>query len=163
MTTPFRYYLRVRYQDCDAQHVVFNSRYSDYADITSIEFMRAALPRPTDGFDGTFEIQSVRQVIEWKSSARFDYVLEISAWVSRIGTTSFTLNAEMRRAGEAQVRNFASAEYPGPRAAKTWRSLCPWVPALGLTPEAGMTSVRRASRRDILHPCSQASFPISAR
>jgi acyl-CoA thioester hydrolase len=103
MTTPFRYYLRVRYQDCDAQHVVFNSRYSDYADITSIEFMRAALPRPTDGFDGTFEIQSVRQVIEWKSSARFDYVLEISAWVSRIGTTSFTLNAEMRRAGEAQV------------------------------------------------------------
>lgn len=103
MTTPFRYYLRVRYQECDAQHVVFNSRYSDYADITSIEFMRAALPRPTDGFDGTFELQSVRQVIEWKSSARFDYVLEISAWVSRIGTTSFTLNAEMRRAGEAQV------------------------------------------------------------
>src|SRR6185295_1656197 len=92
MTTPFRYYLRVRYQDCDAQHVVFNSRYSDYADITSIEFMRAALPRPTDGFDGTFEIQSVRQVIEWKSSARFDYVLEISAWVSRIGTTSLTLD-----------------------------------------------------------------------
>lgn len=103
MTMPFRYYLRVRYQDCDAQHVVFNSRYSDYADITSIEFMRAALPRPTDGFDGTFELQSVRQVIEWKSSARFDYVLEISAWVSRIGTTSFTLNTEMRRAGEAQV------------------------------------------------------------
>ncbi len=32
MTTPFRYYLRVRYQDCDAQNVVFNSRYSDYAD-----------------------------------------------------------------------------------------------------------------------------------
>jgi acyl-CoA thioester hydrolase len=103
MTTQFRYYLRVRYQDCDAQHVVFNSRYSDYADITSIEFMRAALPRPTDGFDGTFEIQSVRQVIEWKSSARFDYVLEISAWVSRVGTTSFTLNTEMRRAGQAQV------------------------------------------------------------
>lgn len=103
MTTPFRYYLRVRYQDCDAQHVVFNSRYSDYADITSLEFMRAALPRPTDGFDGTFEIQSVRQVIEWKSSARFDYVLEISAWVSRIGTTSFTLSTEMRRAGKPDV------------------------------------------------------------
>ncbi len=103
MTTPFRYYLRVRYQDCDAQHVVFNSRYSDYADIASIEFMRAALPRPTDGFDGTFEIQSVRQVIEWKSSARFDYVLEIAAWVGRVGTTSFTLNTEMRRAGETKV------------------------------------------------------------
>ena len=103
MTTPFRYYLRVRYQDCDAQHVVFNSRYSDYADLACFEFMRAALPRPTDGLDGTFEIQNVRQVIEWKSSARFDFVLEVSAWVSRIGTTSFTLSTEMRRAGDRQV------------------------------------------------------------
>ena len=103
MTAPFRYYLRVRYQDCDAQHVVFNSRYSEYADQMSIEFMRAALPRPTDGFDGTFEIQTVRQLIEWKAPARFDNVLEVAAWVSRIGTTSFTLNAEMRRAGEALV------------------------------------------------------------
>ncbi|MBX9588361.1 MAG: acyl-CoA thioesterase [Hyphomonadaceae bacterium] len=103
MTGPFRYFLRVRYQDCDAQHVVFNSRYSDYADLACFEFMRAALPRPTDGFDGTFEIQNVRQVIEWKSPARFDYVLDVSAWVSRVGTTSFTLNTQMRRAGEAPV------------------------------------------------------------
>jgi acyl-CoA thioester hydrolase len=103
MALPFRYYLRVRYQDCDAQRVVFNSRYSDYADLASLEFLRAALPRPTDGFDGTFEIQVVRQVIEWKSPARFDDVLEVSAWVSRIGTTSFTLSTEMRRAGEPAV------------------------------------------------------------
>jgi len=103
MTLPFRYYLRVRYQDCDAQHVVFNSRYSEYADIVSIEFLRAALPRRTDGFDGTFEIQTVRQTIEWKAPARFDDVLEISAWVGRIGTTSFTLLTEMCRAGEATV------------------------------------------------------------
>ncbi len=103
MALPFRYYLRVRYQDCDAQHVVFNSRYSEYADIACFEFLRAALPRPTDGLDGTFEIQTVRQVIEWRSPARIDDVLEISAWVSRIGTTSFTLSTEMRRAGEAAV------------------------------------------------------------
>jgi acyl-CoA thioester hydrolase len=103
MTTPFRYYLRVRYQDCDAQHVVFNSRYSEYADLASIEFMRAALPRPTDGFDGTFEIQTVRQVIDWKGPARFDHVLEVTTWVSRIGTTSFVLSTEMRRAGAPEV------------------------------------------------------------
>ena len=30
------------------QHVVFNSRYSEYADLACFEFMRAALPRPTD-------------------------------------------------------------------------------------------------------------------
>lgn len=103
MTAAFRLYIRVRYQDCDAQHVVFNSRYSDYADFACFEFLRAALPRPTDGMDGTFEIQVVRQVIEWKAPARFDNVLEISTWVSRIGTSSFLLNTEMRRAGEPQV------------------------------------------------------------
>jgi acyl-CoA thioester hydrolase len=111
MTSPFRYYLRVRYQDCDAQHVVFNSRYSEYADITSFEFLRAALPRPTDALDGTFEIQVVRQVIEWKSPARLDNVLEVSAWVSRIGTTSFTLVTEMRRAGEAPVLATTESTY----------------------------------------------------
>jgi acyl-CoA thioester hydrolase len=103
MTLPFRYYLRVRYQDGDAQRVVFNSRYSEYADIVSAEFLRAALPRPNDWLDGAFEIQTVRQVIEWKAPARIDDILEISAWVSRIGTTSFTLSTEMRRAGQAEV------------------------------------------------------------
>ena len=103
MTQRFRYYLRVRYQDCDAQKVVFNARYGDYFDVACIEFLRAALPNPQDAMDGTFEIQSVRQVTEWKASARFDDVLEISMWTSRIGTTSFTLSAEIRRAGTADV------------------------------------------------------------
>jgi acyl-CoA thioester hydrolase len=103
MALPFRYYLRVRYQDGDAQRVVFNSRYSEYADLVSVEYMRAALPRPADWLDGTFEIQTVRQVIEWKAPARIDDVLEISAWVSRIGTTSFTLSTEMRCAGASAV------------------------------------------------------------
>jgi acyl-CoA thioester hydrolase len=30
-------------------------------------------------------------------------VLEISAWVSRVGTTSFVLECELRRAGETDV------------------------------------------------------------
>ena len=103
MSQRFRYYLRVRYQECDAQHVVFNARYGDYIDLACFEFLRAALPRPTDMFDGTFEIQTVRQAIEWKAPARFDDVLEISVWASRLGTTSFTLSFELRRAGEADA------------------------------------------------------------
>jgi acyl-CoA thioester hydrolase len=103
MSRRFRYYLRVRYQECDPQHVVFNARYGDYADLACFEFLRAALPRPTDGFDGTFEMQTVRQVVEWKAPARFDDVLEISIWASRLGTTSLTLSCELRRAGEAAV------------------------------------------------------------
>ncbi|MET0193556.1 MAG: thioesterase family protein [Hyphomicrobiaceae bacterium] len=103
MTQRFRYYLRVRYQECDAQKVVFNARYGDYIDLACIEFLRAALPRPQDALDGTFEIQSVRQVTEWKTSARFDDVLEVAMWTSRIGTTSFTLATEIRRATTADL------------------------------------------------------------
>jgi acyl-CoA thioester hydrolase len=101
-TPPFRYYLRVRYQECDAQHVVFNARYGDYIDQASFEFMRAALPRPTDVMDGTFECQTVRQVMEWRRPARFDDVLEVSVRAGRIGNTSFVLIFEIRRAGESE-------------------------------------------------------------
>ena len=99
---PFRYFLRVRYQECDAQHVVFNARYGEYIDMACFEFLRAALPRPSDMTDGTFEIQTVRQVVEWRRPARFDDVLEISVRTDRIGSTSFTLSFDIRRAGEAE-------------------------------------------------------------
>ena len=102
MTRRFRYYLRVRYQECDAQHVVFNARYGEYIDMACFEFLRAALPRPSDMTDGTFEIQTVRQVVEWRRPARFDDVLEISVRTDRIGSTSFTLSFDIRRAGEAE-------------------------------------------------------------
>jgi acyl-CoA thioester hydrolase len=100
---PFRYYLRVRYQECDPQHVVFNARYGDYADLASFEFMRAALPSPRDAFDGTFELQTVRQLVTWKAPARFDDVIEISIWASGFGTTSVTFTCELRKAGEGEV------------------------------------------------------------
>ena len=91
----------MRYQECDAQHVVFNARYGDYIDQACFEFLRAALPRPQDAMDGTFESQTVRQVVEWKAPARFDDVLEVSVRASRLGSTSFVLHFEIRRAGEA--------------------------------------------------------------
>ena len=102
-TMPFRYYLRVRYQDCDAQHVVFNARYGEYIDIACTEFLRYALPGMRHAMDGTFECQTVRQVVEWKRPARFDDVLEISVRTPRVGTTSFVLQFDIRRAGEADA------------------------------------------------------------
>jgi acyl-CoA thioester hydrolase len=120
MTQPFRYYLRVRYQECDPQHVVFNARYGDYADLASVEFMRAALPRPQDAFDGTFELQTVRQVVEWKAPARFDDVIEIAIWASRLGTTSITLSCQLRRAGKEAVLATIETIYVHVDA-KTWK------------------------------------------
>lgn len=119
MTQPFRYYLRVRYQECDAQHVVFNARYGDYIDLSCFEFLRAALPRPTDVMDGTFECQTVRQILEWQRPARYDDVLELAVRTQRIGTTSFTLGFEIRRAGEADTLVTSETTYVHVNS-KTW-------------------------------------------
>jgi acyl-CoA thioester hydrolase len=95
MPQPFRYYLRVRYIECDAQKVVFNSRYSEYVDVAINEFLRAAgvLKEFTEGH---LDFQLVKQTVEWKAPARFDQVLELSITTRRLGTTSFTLVTEFR-------------------------------------------------------------------
>lgn len=101
MTEPFQYFTRVRYQDCDAQHVVFNARYGDYVDLAVTEFIRLCFP-DRDTMDGSFEIQVVRQLIEWKGPARYNDVLAIGARVSKFGTTSFTVSFDLKKAGESQ-------------------------------------------------------------
>lgn len=102
MSDRFRFYLRVRYGECDAQKIVFNSRYSDYADIAGLEFLRAAgLGEAVT--TGGLDYQVVKQTLEWKSSARFDQVLDISVRANHLGKTSFSLLAEMRIAGEEPV------------------------------------------------------------
>ena len=99
----FRYYLRVRYSECDAQKVVFNANYGDYVGIAVTEFLRS-LPVDHDMIDGsTIDYQVVKQTLEWRSPARFDEVLEVSVAVSHIGTTSFTTSTGFRVAGENRV------------------------------------------------------------
>ena len=107
MTDRFRYYLRVRYSECDAQKVVYNARFGEYVDLATTEFLRAL------GFhdlviQGALDYQLVKQTLEWKSSARFDQVLELAVFTTRLGTTSFTLQTEFRIAGDERV--IATAE-----------------------------------------------------
>jgi acyl-CoA thioester hydrolase len=93
---PFRYLLRVRYGECDAQGIVFNARWADYIDIATSEYSRALFgsvdPRVT-GIDWKL----VRQTIEWKASGRYDEVIDVRIRPVRIGTTSFTLGFEIAR------------------------------------------------------------------
>jgi len=95
----FRYYLRVRYGECDAQRVVFNARYGDYVDLATTEFLRA-LGFGDDVIQGTLDYQLVKQTFEWKQPACFDQVLEVAVAATRLGNTSFTLHSEFRIAGD---------------------------------------------------------------
>jgi acyl-CoA thioester hydrolase len=99
---PFVYYLRTRYCECDAQKVVFNSRYGEYTDVAVSEFIRAI------GFGkemqtGEFDVQLVKQTTQWRAPARYDDVLEISVEARHLGNTSFTLFTEFRIAGQQNV------------------------------------------------------------
>ena len=95
----FRYYLRARYAECDAQKVVFNSRYAEYVDVAITEFLRATGALP-DFVDGPLDFQLVKQTVEWKAPARYDQVLELSLSPTRLGNTSFTIGTEFRIAGD---------------------------------------------------------------
>ncbi len=110
MSIHFRYYLRVRYGECDAQKVVFNARYAEYVDLATTEFLRA-LGYGEQLFSGELDFQLVKQTIEWKAPARFDQVLEVSVFAKTLGNTSFTLAAEFRIAGEDRVIVTAETVY----------------------------------------------------
>jgi acyl-CoA thioester hydrolase len=99
---PFRCYLRVRYIECDAQKVVFNSRYAEYVDVAVTEFLRAIGVLP-EFIDGPLDFQLVKQTVEWKAPARYDQVLELSMTPTRLGSTSFTIGTEFRIAGDDRV------------------------------------------------------------
>jgi len=110
MSDRFRYYVRVRYGECDAQKVVFNARYADYVDLSTTEFLRAL------GFgealiNGTFDYQLVKLTIEWKAPARFDQVLELTCYAKQLGTTSFTVATEFRIAGAEPIVVMAETVY----------------------------------------------------
>lgn len=107
---PFRHYIRVRYQECDTQLVVFNARYGDYIDLGITQFLMACMPE-RNLYDGTFEIQLKKQVIEWFAPARFNDVIEIRMWVSRFGRTSFDVRFELRIAGEVDPIAVADTVY----------------------------------------------------
>lgn len=98
----FRYRLRVRYDECDAQKVVFNARYGVYTDLAVAEFFRA-LGYGEDMVSGDLDYQLVRQVTEWKAPARYDDVVEATVRTVKLGTTSFTLAVDFRIAGKPDV------------------------------------------------------------
>jgi acyl-CoA thioester hydrolase len=88
---PLTLRLRVRYGECDAQQIVFNARYGDYADIAMNEFLRALFGGLDRMVQAGMDTMVVRLAIDFHSPARFDEVLAISVRTSAIGTTSFTL------------------------------------------------------------------------
>lgn len=111
MPQPFCFRFRVRYNECDAQQVVFNARYGEYVDLAIKEFMRALRCEYSHLQARGLDYQAVKLTTEWQSSARFDDVLDVFVSVKQLGNTSFTLAAEIRHADDGRTIADSQAVY----------------------------------------------------
>jgi acyl-CoA thioester hydrolase len=93
---PFRYLLRVRYGECDAQGIVYNARWGEYVDIAVSEYTRVLFGSAEASATG-LDWRLVKQTTTWHASAKFDDVLDIRAHTLRTGTTSFAIATEVHR------------------------------------------------------------------
>jgi acyl-CoA thioester hydrolase len=103
-TFRFSHPLRVRWAEVDPQGIVFNPNYLMYFDVGITEYWRAiGCPYP-----GAFLAQGadtflVKATVEYKAPARFDDAIDVLVRVRRVGRSSMTVLAGVRRGVEQLV------------------------------------------------------------
>ena len=99
MSEPFRHRLRVRYNECDPQGVVFNANYLTYFDITMGE-----LWRELGGYQAMVkagvDMVVAEATIRYLAPLRFDDEMEVVARITRLGDTSMTTELVIEDGGE---------------------------------------------------------------
>ena len=91
----FSHKLRVRFAETDAQEIVFNGNYLTYYDVAWTEYFRALGLTYQEMIASGVDTLLVRSMLEFKSPAEFDQMLEIFVRVSKIGNTSLTFDFEI--------------------------------------------------------------------
>jgi acyl-CoA thioester hydrolase len=99
VTEPFRHTIRVRYNECDPQGVVFNANYLTYFDLAMTELWREL------GGYGTMVDAGVDMVVaeanvRYLAGLRFDEEFEVRALIARLGDTSMTTEIEVIRSSD---------------------------------------------------------------
>ncbi|MGL5838954.1 MAG: acyl-CoA thioesterase [Sphingorhabdus sp.] len=90
----FHHAFRVRWSETDAQGVVFNARYLDYADIAITEYWRAAGIRLVDR-DEPLEFHVKKATVTWFAPIKPDEMIEVMARTIKTGRTSMTQFVEI--------------------------------------------------------------------
>ena len=115
---PFTETIRVRYNECDPQGVVFNANFLLYMDIACTEAWRTIL-----GGSGYTDLAAKHEVdvvvaeanVKYLAPVTFDDEIAVTIESVELGNTSMTWNIVIRRAGkpvsEGRIRNvFISPE-----------------------------------------------------
>ena len=99
MSESFRQILRVRYNECDPQGVVFNANYLTYFDLTMSELWRE-LGGYQAMVDAGVDMVVAEATIRYLAPLRFDDEFEVVAQITRLGDTSMTTELVIEDGGE---------------------------------------------------------------
>ncbi len=91
--------LRVRFQECDPQKVVFNAHYIAFADMAVFEFWRETMGNYDAVLERGVDSVVIASEARYFAPAHFDDVLDIEGLVSHVGTTSFEFTTRIHRDG----------------------------------------------------------------
>lgn len=135
MGEPFSHALRVRYNECDVQGVVFNSHYLAYLDVSITELWRAAFEGGYRAMvDTGVDVVVAEAQLRYRGSARFDDELKLSVGIERLGNTSMHSKHQIFRGREQLVEGdlrhvFIDLTTLGKTPIPEWvrSGLAPWI------------------------------------
>jgi acyl-CoA thioester hydrolase len=103
MPEPFRHRMRVRFNECDPQGVVFYANYLMYVDVAMTEFWREAAGGYAGMVASGTDVMVAEAKLRYLESARFDDELDLRMWVTRLGTTSVVIGFAFERARDGTL------------------------------------------------------------
>ena len=96
----FRHTLRVRYQECDPQGVVYFARYPEYYDLTITELWRTAFGSYGAMVGSGTDMVVAEQRVRYLAPALFDDLVDVEVSIDRLGGTSMLSSYKVSRDGE---------------------------------------------------------------
>jgi acyl-CoA thioester hydrolase len=99
----FRHTLRVRFQECDPQGVVYFARYPEYYDIAITELWRASFGSYQHMVDAGTDMVVAEQRIRYLAPALFDDLVDVDVTIDKLGETSMLSSYTISREGEQLV------------------------------------------------------------
>jgi acyl-CoA thioester hydrolase len=95
--------VRVRYNECDPQGIVFNANYFTYFDVALTEFFREALGGYTQLFTYDCDLVVREASARFEASAGFDDELDLNVAPAHLGRSSMVTRIDVRRDGRVLV------------------------------------------------------------
>lgn len=97
MGQPFRHELRVRFNECDPQGIVFNANYLVYLDVAFSEMFREAAGSYAAFVAGGTDLVLAESRVVYRAPGRFDDRITVELTPGHFGTTSMRVDGRILR------------------------------------------------------------------